>query len=179
MIEVGEVKTSKPERFVNSVQELIYNTLDRENIPFERVENSPSRSMEDAVAINERLGGRMAKNLLLCNRQRTRFYLLVMRDDKPFVTRDFSAAMGISRVSFAPAEDLDRFLGVESGAANVLSLMRPEAAEVNLVIDADLLDSETFMCPDGTVTGHLKIAMPHLINNLIPLTDHRPAIIHI
>lgn len=112
MIEVSEVMTTAPAKFETELQKKIYETLEEMKIPFERVENSPSHTMEDAIAINERLGGRMAKNLLLTNRQNNRFWLLVMDGDKPFVTRDFSGTLGIPRVSFAREELLHDLLGV-------------------------------------------------------------------
>lgn len=169
MIEVSEVMTDKPSEFSTPLQETIYKTLERLNIPFTRVVNSPSHTMEDAIAINERLGGQMAKNLLLCNRQRTKFYLLVMPGDKPFVTRDFSASLSISRVSFAPEEDLKLLLGVELGATNVMCKLLPQAADVTLVIDRDVLRRPDFMLPDGTVTCHLKIATADLTDKILPL----------
>ena len=42
----------------------------------------------------------ICKNLFLCNRQKTNFYLLVMPGDKPFKTKELSKQMGISRLSF-------------------------------------------------------------------------------
>ncbi len=177
MVEVSEVMREAPQSFSTPLQKEIYRVLEELKVPFERVDNSPSYSMEDAVAINEKLGGKMAKNVLLTNRQQTRYWLLVMEADKPFVTRDFSGALGIPRVSFAPTEKLQELLGVEHGAANVLcTLMDPEK-KYQLVIDEDILKHPEFMLPDGTVTCHLKLSTRDLMEKLIPYSGHEPIII--
>lgn len=177
MITVSEIKTSAPERFETPLQQKIYETLEAEGIPFERVENSPSHTMEDAVAINERLGGRMAKNLLLTNRQKNRFWLLVMDGDKPFVTRDFSGALGIPRVSFADEALLQELLGVERGAANILCTLTHSTETFTLVVDRDVLDRADFMLPDGTVTNHIKLPTAVIFERLLPPTGHTPTVI--
>lgn len=177
MIHVSPVTSLPPESYQSPLQQLIYTTLTEHNIPFRRVSNDPSHTMEEAVYINRALGGRMAKNLLLTNRQQNKFWLLVMAADKPFVTRDFSAALNIPRVSFAPAECLERLLGVEYGAANILCTLSDPACSYTLVIDRQVLEDETFMCPDGTTTGHIRISTDDLLNRILPLTAHTPLLI--
>lgn len=179
MIEVSEIKRTPPEEFSTPLQQTIYCTLQGLGIEFERVDNSPSHTMEEAVYINSRLGGRMAKNILLTNRQQTRFWLLVMAADKPFVTRDFSHALEIPRVSFAPEEKLRELLGVEYGAANILCTLTDTDRRYQLVIDRDVLREPSFMLPDGTVTSHLKISTADLTDKLLPHSGHTPIIIEL
>ena len=185
MIHVGPVTHSAPAAFSTPLQQKIYETLASLQVPFSRVDNDPSHTMEDAVAINASLGGHMAKNVLLTNRQGTRYWLLVMSADKSFITRDFCAAMGgIPRVSFAPAEKLQQLLGVEYGAANILCTLMPPAAPdpaagtpYTLVIDREVTGSDSFMCPDGTTTSHLKIATADLLGSILPATGFQPLFI--
>lgn len=177
MVTVGKVTTVPPETYSNPLQKKIYDTLSRLDIPFERVENSPSHTMEEAVEINKALGGRMAKNIFLTNRQKTKWWLLVMDPDKPFITRDFSGALGIPRVSFAPLDMFAEKLGVESGAANILCTLNDASADIQLVLDKDVLDADSFMLPDATVTSHIKIRTSDLTERLIPATGHQPIII--
>lgn len=179
MIEVSEIKRTAPSQFSTRLQQIIYDTLEANGIPFERVDNSPSHTMEEAVFINARLGGKMAKNILLTNRQQTKYWLLTMGADKPFVTRDFSKALGIPRVSFAPQEKLQELLGVEYGAANILCTLTDTEHRYQLVIDADVLKEPSFMMPDGTVTSHLKISTADLTQKLLPASGHTPEIINL
>ena len=59
--------------------------------------------MEDCVAIDdEKLDMNMVKLLFLCNEATDRFYLFITVGNKPFRSKDFSNALGVARVSFAP-----------------------------------------------------------------------------
>lgn len=117
MIHVSQPMTAVPEHFSTPLQALTYRTLAELSIPFQRVENDPAVTMEDCQAIDERLQMQTIKTLLLCNRQQTAFYLFVTPGDKPFRTKDFSSALGVSRVSFATPEQLLQLLGTVVGAA--------------------------------------------------------------
>ena len=72
--------------------------------------------MEDCEAIDSKLQMKTVKTLFLCNRQQTKFYLFVTRGDKPFKSKNFSAALGVSRVSFAPEEKMEEMMGNKVGA---------------------------------------------------------------
>ena len=113
--------------------------------------------MESCKSVAEKLGCTIAKTLFLTNRQQTKFYLYLMPDDKPFVTKEFSKSLGISRVSFALAELLKEKMGVEPGAATVFCLLLESAKDVTLVIDKDIVDSEYLGCTDGTYTCYIKV----------------------
>ena len=107
MFYVSEINHAVPETFENETQKLIYEALGKLGIPFDRVTNDYIVSMDDCVYINEKLGTNIVKNLFLCNRQETEFYLYVTRDNKRFKTKIFSKALGVSRLSFAPEEALN------------------------------------------------------------------------
>ena len=127
MIHVSQPMTTVPEHFSTPLQELVYRTLTRLSIPFQRVENDPAITMEDCQAIDDRLQMQTVKTLFLCNRQQTAFYLFVTPGDKPFRTKDFSAALGVSRVSFATPEQLERLMGTVVGSATVFSALLASA----------------------------------------------------
>lgn len=174
---VSERMTTEPQEFATPLQEKIYKTLNRLGIRYERVDTDPGITMEDCLNINSGLGGRIVKTLFLCNRQQTAFYLYVTRDDKPFVTKDFGAALGIPRVSFASGELLMRKVGTEHGASTILSACLESARDVNLVIDREILNREYFCCTDGTTTCFMKIRTSDLISRYLPDCGHTPAII--
>jgi len=171
MIHVSQPMTTVPEHFSTPLQELVYRTLTRLSIPFQRVENDPAITMEDCQAIDDRLQMQTVKTLFLCNRQQTAFYLFVTPGDKPFRTKDFSAALGVSRVSFASPEQLERLMGTVVGSATVFSALLASAREVRVVFDRALADSEWYGCTDGTTTGY-EAAHPGCDRPAAPL--HRP-----
>lgn len=99
MLYVSEIQKTAPKEFKSVLQKKVYQTLEKLQIPFERVDTDNAITMDDCVAINEKLNIKMVKTLFLCNRQQTDFYLFITAGDKTFRSKDFSAALGIPRVS--------------------------------------------------------------------------------
>jgi len=168
MISVSEVQTVEPSVFKSDLQRKVYAAFRELQIPFERVDNEPAITMEDCIAINERLHADTSKTLFLCNRQQTVFYLFVTAGSKPFRTKDFGAALGISRVSFAPESFLEPMLGTEIGATTVFSVLLDRSKDVNIVFDRDVLSAEYYAGTDGTTTGYLRIRTEDLITRYMP-----------
>ena len=179
MIQVSDIIKTKPAEMQNPLQEKAYEALDKLGIGLERVDNSPAASMEDCHIIGEKLNTEVVKNIFLCNRQQTMFYLFITRSDKPFSTKDFGRALQISRVSFAPADKLMEMLGAEHGAATVFCLLMDPEHKVRYIIDKDVLDNlDSIGCPDGTLTCYMKVPKDILLK--IPqLSGHTPTVIEV
>lgn len=109
--------------------------LDAQGARYRWLEHARVFTMADCEPIGRELGAPHCKNLLLTNRQRTRFYLL-LTDLKPFRTARLSRELGVSRLSFVPGEDMPALLGVEPGAASPLALLGDPAGRIRLVVDA-------------------------------------------
>ena len=172
MFRVSEILTTPPPAFATRLQQKVYETFAALGIPFGRVDTDPGLTMEDCQHIDARIGVRIVKTVFLCNRQQTEFYLYVTTDDKPFVTREFCGALGIPRVSFAPAEKLRELTGVEVGATTVLSAILPESAGVHLVMDRSVAEGEWFACTDGTATCFVKFRTADLLQKYLPASGH-------
>ena len=172
MFKVSEIITTPPEEFLSPLQKLVYETLDRLGIPFERVDTDPGLTMEDCQIIDRKIGVRIVKTIFLCNRQQTEFRIYVTSDDKPFVTKDFCRKLGIPRVSFAPADKLEELTGLKVGATTILSAVLPSARDVILVMDKKIAKSEWYACTDGTATCFIKIRTKDLLEKYIPSTGH-------
>ena len=168
MFYVSEIKQTAPETFSTPLQRKVYETLAELGIGFERVDTDPGITMEDCQNINAGIGGRIVKSIFLCNRQQTKFYLYVTRDDKPFVTRDFGQALGIPRVSFASEEKLREIAGTEHGATTVLSACLDSAKDVTFVIDREVLEGESYCCTDGTAGCFIKLRPADLLGRFLP-----------
>ena len=172
MFYVSDIITTPPAEFGSGLQKKVYDTFASLGIPFERVDTDPGLTMEDCQHIDAKIGIRIVKTVFVCNRQQTEFWLYVTTDDKPFVTREFCGALGIPRVSFAPAEKLKELTGVEVGATTILSSVLPECAPVHLVMDRGVAGSEWFACTDGTATCFVKIRTKDLLEKYIPTSGH-------
>lgn len=174
---VSEIMTTAPAQYSSELQRKVYETFTELGIPFERVDTDPGITMEDCRHIDARIGVRIVKTVFLCNRQQTEFYLYVTTDDKPFVTRDFCGALGIPRVSFAPADKLMELTGVLVGATTILSAILPSASGVHLVMDRSVSQSEWFACTDGTATCFVKIRTADLLEKYLPVTGRKLMVI--
>ncbi|MCM1468428.1 MAG: prolyl-tRNA synthetase associated domain-containing protein [Alistipes sp.] len=135
--------------------------------------------MEDCLAINQKLDMNMVKTLFLCNRQQTDYYLFITVGSKQFRSKNFSSALDISRVSFAPAEQMEAMLGTKIGAATVFSSLLDTADKVRIVLDKDILSEEWYGCSDGTTTGYMKIRTEDIYRKFLPYTKHTPAVIEV
>lgn len=152
----------------------VYDLLDRLNIEYKRVDHEAAMTMEACVAVDETLGVAMCKNLFLCNRQKTDFYLLLMPGDKPFKTKEISGQIGSARLSFASAEDMGKYLGVTPGSVSVMGLMNDKAGDVRLLIDEDLKKREFFGCHPCMNTSSLKIKTADLLDIILPELGYTP-----
>lgn len=177
MFYVSDPMRAAPEQFRNALQEKVYGALAHLQIPYERVDTDEAITMEDCIRINERLEMRMVKTLFLCNRQQTVFYLFITAGDKPFRSKEFSAALAVARVSFAPPELMEKMLGTKIGAATVFSALLETAREVQIVFDREVLFEEWYGCSDGTTTGYMKLKTEDVLHRLLPYTGHRYQVI--
>lgn len=176
---VSEVKTIPPEVFQTPLQELVYQTLEKLKVPYERVDTEEAITMEDCVAINQRLDMDMVKTLFLCNKKKTLFYLYVTTDQKPFDTKKFCEALEISRVSFAPQELFEEILGVKIGAATIYSVLSDWDRTIQVVFDKNVVEMEYYGCSDGTTTGYMKVKTEDILQKIIPYSKHKFRVIEI
>ncbi|MBP3305006.1 MAG: prolyl-tRNA synthetase associated domain-containing protein [Oscillospiraceae bacterium] len=152
----------------------VYDFLDSLGISYQRIDHEPAMTMEACAAIDAALQATICKNLLLCNRQNTAFYLLMMVGDKHFKTSELSKQIGSSRLSFAGPEYMERFLDITPGSLSVLGLMNDREHHVALLIDEDVLKEEYFGCHPCINTSSLRLRTRDLIETIIPALGHTP-----
>ena len=181
MFYVSELKNTPPERCSTELQKKIYEAFAKLNIPYERLDTEPAITMDLCLKKKKKIGIKIVKTLFLCNRQQTEFYLFATRGDKPFITKDFSRALGISRVSFAPSDKLLSMMGTVVGATTVLSASLDMDAEkkVKIILDKEVTDSEWYGCSDGTVNGYIKVKLKYILEDFFNYTGHKPLIINV
>ena len=156
-----------------------YDYLDALGISYERVDHAPAETMELCAEIDDTLGAPICKNLFLCNRQGTAFYLLMMPGDKPFKTKELSAQIGASRLSFAGADAMLEYLDIRPGAVSVLGLMNDRTLAVRLLIDEDVLAGEYVGCHPCVNTSSLSLKTKDLLEKFLPSTGHTPTVVRL
>ena len=154
-----------------------YDLLDSLDIDYRRADHEAAMTMEACLAVDEAMGVEMCKNLLLCNRQQTDFYLLLMPGNKPFKTKDLSAQIGSSRLSFASGEQMEALLDITPGSLTLLGLMNDKENRVRLLIDEDVLKAEFFGCHPCINTSSVTMKTADVTGKLIPALGHTPSIV--
>lgn len=149
-----------------------YDFLDSIGVEYERVDHAPAMTMEVCDEIDRTLGALICKNLFLCNRNKSAFYLLMMPGDKQFKTKDLSAQVNSSRLSFAGEEYMEKFLDITPGSVSVLGLINDKDNNVSLIIDEDVLSAEYFGCHPCINTSSLKIKTKDLTEKILPAAQH-------
>ena len=169
-----ELVNGRPETNEGRLEKEIrcYDLLDKLGVEFQRIDHEAAMTMEACAEIDKVLDATICKNLLLCNRQCTAFYLLMIVGDKHFKTSTFSKQIGTSRLSFASAEHMEQLLDITPGSVSVLGLMNDKEKRVQLVIDEDILKGEYFGCHPCINTSSLRLKTDDLLNKIIPAMGH-------
>ena len=150
----------------------VYDFLEQLGISYERVDHEAAMTMEACAEVDKAMGTAMCKNLFLCNRQCTAFYLLMLPGDKIFKTKELSSQIGSSRLSFGSGEYMEALLDITPGSLSVLGLMNDKENKVQLLIDEDLLSAEFIGCHPCINTSSLKLKTKDLLETIIPATGH-------
>ena len=154
-----------------------YDFLDRLHIPYQRIDHEAAMTMEACAEIDKVLDATICKNLLLCNRQCTVFYLLMIAGEKHFKTSQLSRQIGSSRLSFAAPEYMEQFLDITPGSLSVLGLMNDRDHQVQLLIDEDVAKGEYFGCHPCINTSSLRLKTADLFDRIIPAMGHEPRMV--
>ena len=150
----------------------VYDLLDKLGMEYYRTDHEPATTMEVCNDIDKILGALICKNLFLCNRQKTQFYLLMMPGRKKFITRDFCKQINSSRLSFAPPEYMKAYLDLTPGSASILGLMNDHDHHVQLVMDQEVVDQPLIGCHPCINTSSLTLSTNDVLNKFLPYTDH-------
>lgn len=173
-----KLQKGRPENTDNRLNKEIrvYDFLDKLGIQYQRIDHEAAMTMEACEEIDHALGDNttICKNLFLCNRQETDFYLLLMLGDKPFKTKDLSAQIHSARLSFAKPEYMEKYLDITPGSVSVLGLMNDSEKKVQLLIDEDVMKEPYFGCHPCINTSSLKFTTEDLMQKIIPALEHEP-----
>jgi len=175
-----ELQYGRPENSGRLPKEIrVYDFLDKLGIDYDRVDHEAAMTMEACMAIDKVMDTKMCKNLLLCNRQNTDFYLLLLPGDKPFKTSVLSKQIGSSRLSFADGKYMEAFLDITPGSLSILGLMNDKENRVSLLIDQDVLAAPYIGCHPCVNTSSLRIKTADLTEKIIPAMEHAPRIVEL
>lgn len=150
----------------------VYDLLDRLGIKYFRTDHEHADTMEACNKIDAVLDVVICKNLFLCNRQKTDFYLLMMPGDKPFKTKELSSQINSARLSFASPEAMIEYLDIKPGAVSVMGLMNDKDNHVKLLVDEDVLKDEYVGCHPCVNTSSLKLKTEDVFGKYLRAVNH-------
>lgn len=170
-----ELQNGRPEDNAGRLEKEIrtYDLLDSLGIEYERVDHEEANTMEACAEIDKVLAPAViCKNLFLCNTQKTKFYLLMIKNDKKFKTKEISKQINSSRLSFAPPEYMEKFLDITPGSASVMGLMNDKENEVTLLVDEDVLEAEYFGCHPCINTSSMRLKVKDVFETFLQAVNH-------
>ena len=157
----------------------VYDLLDRLGIEYFRTDHKAAGTIADCLEVDRVLGITICKNLFLCNRQKTAFYLLMMPGHKNLRTKELSAQIPTSRLSFASGEDMAKYLNVLPGSATVMGLMNDTENHVQLLLDKDVKAGEFIGCRPCINTSSLKLYTKDIFEKFLPAVHHEPIFVEL
>lgn len=150
----------------------VYDILDSLHIPYTRADHEAVMTMEACEEIDKALGMEICKNLFLCNRKKTSYYLLLMPGNKVLKTKELSQQIPTTRLSFASGEDMETYLNVTPGSATVMGLIFDPENKVQLLVDEDLLKLEEFGCHPCVNTSSIKMKTADVFDKFLKEIHH-------
>ena len=157
----------------------VYDLLDKLGMEYYRTDHEPATTMEVCNDIDKILGALICKNLFLCNRQKTKFYLLMMPGDKTFKTKDLSRQINSARLSFADEEYMEKYLDITPGSVSIMGLMNDTDNNVQLLMDKEVLEDEVLGCHPCINTSSLKLKTREVLDKFLPAVHHEAIIVEL
>ena len=158
-------------------EQACYALLDSLSIPYDRIDHAPAFTMEACAAIDCIFGTKMCKNLFLRNSNGSAFYLLLMPGDKPFKTKELSAQIQSTRLSFADENHMREYLDLTPGSVTVMGLANDRESRVQLLIDRDVYEQEYFCCHPCINTSSIRLRTADLMERFLPAVHHTPRLV--
>lgn len=155
----------------------VYDFLDHLGIAYERVDHEAAFHMDVCEEIDRVLGATICKNLFLCNRQKTDFYLLMIPGTKTFKTKELSHQIGSARLSFADADAMERLLNTQPGSASIMGLLFDTECRVRLLVDEDVLKGTYLGCHPCVNTSSLKLLTKDVFGPVLSAMRHEMTVV--
>ena len=154
-----------------------YDFLDGLGVDYQRMDHEAAFTMEACKEVDEALGVEMCKNLFLCNRQKTDFYLLLIPGDKVFKTKELSKQIGSARLSFAGAEYMEKYLDITPGSVSIMGLMNDKDNAVRLLVDEDLLKEEWIGCHPCVNASSIRVKTKDMFDTVMKAMHHEMTVV--
>lgn len=178
MVHLSNVENIKPETYFSDLERDVFSLLDKLKISYQYVTNDVVETMEECAEIDSALACEVRKSILLTNKKHTTFFLVVLPSNKNLDVKELEAKVGISGLSFASGEEMEKILGVTPGSLTVLSVISDIDDYVQVIIDKEVMDSEYFACNTTTNQRHIKMKTTDL-SRYLKEVHHRMRVVQL
>lgn len=149
--------------------------LDVNGFVYQRIEHPAVFTCAEAELHRPSVDAVSTKNLFLCDKKARRFFLAVTACEKTIKLDSLAQQLGIASLRFGSEENLARLLGVTRGAVTMMGLVNDTQHQVELWVDSEIWQGETFLCHPLVNTATLILSKPEL-ERFFALTGHTPHI---
>ena len=157
----------------------VFELISAMGIGYKYMEHPAAATMADCKAVEEAFGAVMPKNIFLCPRNKSAFYLLITRPNAKYKTADISKQLGVSRLSFGPEAELKEYLMTTPGAITPMGLMFDSGKNVTLVVDSALKDAELLAFHPCVNTMSLAMTGADFFGKFLPALEREPIFVDI
>lgn len=171
-MEQREIRTTAPIEQRLPKEMAVYRLLEQLGIPYQCIDHPPVMDTTECYGVDKLLGINICKNLFLCNRKRTKYYLLTMPGSKRFDAKQLSRQLHIPRLSFAPEQDLLQILGLTPGSVTIMGLMHDTENLVQFLLDEDVYKEQRFGCHPCVNTTSMSMKSTDVWEKFLPAVHH-------
>jgi Ala-tRNA(Pro) deacylase len=119
--------------------------LDTHEIAYVRHDHPAVYTVEEADQLVPELPGAKTKNLFLRDDKGRRHFLVLVPSDKRVNLKALKDVLGAKRISFGSPERLKKYLGIEPGSVSLLAVYNDGAHRVEVFMDRELWEADTFL----------------------------------
>lgn len=156
----------------------IFDFLRRHDVAYERCEHPAVFTTDEATRLVPPLPGAKAKNLLLRDTASGGLFLVAVPYGKRVDLARLARALGLRKLAFAPADELQASLGIAAGAVSLLALVNDGAHRVELVLDEPIARADAVQCHPLVNTATLSIGREGL-RRFLAATGHVPRVLDV
>lgn len=123
-------------------KEKIYNLLNEKNINYKIQKHNAVYTMADLENSKIKTNEIILKNLFLKDSKEKHHFLVCIKGNQKIDLKKLQTSLSVKHLSFASKEELEKYLGVESGCVSPFNILNDINKEVNVIFDKNITDDE-------------------------------------
>ena len=158
----------------------IFRFLHTHQIAYQRYDHPPVFTCEEANALCPKMPAEAikTKNLFLRDKPGRRHFLVTIGDDKCVDIKALAPLVGVSNLSFASADRLERYLRLTPGSVTLLGVVNDAEHAVSVVIDEAVWNAAAVCCHPLINTSTVVLPQRDL-RRIFEITGHQAQVLNV